>query len=70
MWPTHVGWTEPCEPIRIIFGHHINGEYTSLNIEFGVNRMFHVSQYTDLTYMGGTVPCGSIMIVFGNHIYS
>ena len=32
---TYMGGTEPCEPMRIIFGSVISSWHTSLNIKFG-----------------------------------
>ena len=63
---THMGGIRPCEPMTIIFGSVIQSQCTSLNIKFGVNRMFHVlkPQFTDLTYMGGTRFCGPIQPLF------
>ena len=40
--PHNMGGTGPCRTIQIIFGNHIQIYQTSLNIEFGVNRTFHV----------------------------
>ena len=58
--------------MRIIFGSVIQSWYNSLNIKFGVNRMFHVlkTPVTDLTYMGGTRSCAPMTISFGRVIYS
>ena len=39
---TYMGGTRPCGPMTIIFGSVIQSQYTSLNVQFGVNRMFHV----------------------------
>ena len=39
---TYMEGTGSCEPMRLIFGSVIKSWYTSLNIKFGVNRMFHV----------------------------
>ena len=65
-----MGDTGPCGPMTIIFGSVIKSKHTSLNINFGVNRMFHVlkTQFTDLTYMVGTTPCRPITIIFGSVI--
>ena len=39
---TYMGGIGSCSPMRIIFGSVIQRWYTSLNIEFGANRTFHV----------------------------
>ena len=39
---TYMGDTRPCGPMTIIFGSIIKSQNTTLNIKFGVNRMFHV----------------------------
>ena len=39
---TDMGGTGPGRPITIIFGSVIESQYTSLNIQFGVNRSIHV----------------------------
>ena len=69
---TYMRRTRLCGPMTIIFGSVIKSQYTSLNIQFGVNRLFHVvkPQYTDLTYMGGTTPCRSMTTIFGSVIQS
>ena len=36
------GGTEPCRPMKIIFGGVIKSWYISLNIKFSANRTFHV----------------------------
>ena len=38
----YMGGAGSCGPTRIIFGSDILSWYISLNIKFGVNRMFHV----------------------------
>ena len=65
---SYMGCTGPREPIKMIFGSHIQSWYTSLNIKFGVNRMSDVSKISvyRFLYMGGTGPCGPIMIIFGS----
>ena len=79
MWPrpqytdlTYMGGTGLCEPFNVTFGYHMKSQYASLNVQFGVNRTFHVlkNQFTDLTYMGGTGLCGPITIIFGSVIQS
>ena len=39
---TYMGGTGPCGQMTIIFGRVIYSSYKSLNVKFGVNRMFHV----------------------------
>ena len=39
---TYMGGSGPCGPMRTIFSSVIYSSYISLNIEFGVIRMFHV----------------------------
>ena len=69
---TYIGGTRSCAPMTIIFGSVIYSQHTSLNINYGMNRTFHVlkSPVTDLTYMGGTGPCAPLTIIFGSVIQS
>ena len=69
---TYMGGTRPCTPMTIIFGSVIQSQHTSLNIKFGVNRMFHVlkTPFTALINMGGTRPCGPMTIIYGGITYS
>ena len=69
---TYMGVTGPCVPMTIIFVGIIQSQYTSLNINCGVNRTVHVlkTTVTDLTYMGGTGPCEPMTIIFGIAIYN
>ena len=46
----YMGDTGPCGPMRIIFGSIIKSWHTSLNIKFGVNRMFRVVRTPVLQY--------------------
>ena len=39
---TAMAGTGQCGPMRIIFDSVIKTQYTSLNIKYGVNRMFYV----------------------------
>ena len=39
---TYMRGTGPCGPMTIIFGSVIQSQYASQNINFGVNRTFHV----------------------------
>ena len=39
---TYMGGTRPCGPMTIIFGSVIKSQHTSLNINFGMHRAFHV----------------------------
>ena len=39
---TYMEGIGPCEPIWIVFRYYIKSHFTSLNINFNVNRTFHV----------------------------
>ena len=69
---TYMGGTGPCGPITIVFGGIVQSQYTSLNINFDVNRTINLlkTPVTDLTYMGGSRPCGPMTIIFSSVIKS
>ena len=69
---TYMRGTRTCRPMTIIFGSVIQSQHTSLHINVGVNRTFHVlkTPVTDLTYVGGTAPCAPMTIIFGSVIQS
>ena len=69
---TYMGGTAPSGPMTIVFGGIIKSYYTCLNINFGVNRTFHVLKtlVTDLTYMECTGPCTLMTIIFNSVIES
>ena len=57
---TYMGGTGPYAPMTIIFGSAIKSLYTSLNVNFGVYRTFHVLK-TPVAR-----PCGPMTIIFGS----
>ena len=63
----YMGDTGPCGQLRIIFGSIIKSWHTSLNIKFGVNRMFHVLKthvsFIYFIYMRGTGPCSPMSAI-------
>ena len=69
---TDMGATRSCGPMTTICSSVIQSQHTSLSVNFGVNRTFHVlkTPVTDLTYMGGTGSCRPITIIFGSVIQS
>ena len=69
---TYMGGTGPCGPMTIIFGSAIQSQHTSLNIKFGVNRMFHVLKTTVYRFdlYGRYQTLWTMTIIFGSIIQS
>ena len=69
---TYMGGSGPCGPITIIFGSVIQSWHTRLNINYGVNRKFHVLKNPvyrfDLYWR--YEPCGPMTIILGSIIQS
>ena len=69
---TYMGGTGPCGLMTIIFGSVLKSQYTSLNIQFGVNRTFHVLK--TLVYRfdiyGRYRSCGLMRLIIGSVIKS